>query len=104
MKIWDLRQGHILYSLYGHEGPANTVSFSPNGDFFSTSGTDSIIMCWKSNLNEVDTEIIDDLGGKNASAQSHRQQPQSAASSARAKPQAPSAKGSQPASARGAAV
>lgn len=21
-------------------------------------------MCWKSNLNEIDTEVIDDLGGK----------------------------------------
>lgn len=63
MKIWDLRQGHILYSLYGHEGAANSVSFSPNGDFFTTSGNDTIVMCWKSNLNEIDTEVIDEIGG-----------------------------------------
>jgi centriolar protein POC1 len=61
-----LRQGHILYSLYGHEGAANAVGFSPNGDFFTTAGSDAIVMCWKSNLNELDTETIDDIGGKTA--------------------------------------
>jgi WD40 repeat protein len=54
--------------LYGHEGSANTVSFSPSGDFFTSSGADSVVMCWKSNLNEIDTEVIDDLGGKASNA------------------------------------
>ena len=56
VKIWDLRQGHILYSLYGHEGSANACSLSPGGDFFTTSGADSVVLVWKSNLNEIETE------------------------------------------------
>lgn len=51
VKVWDLRQGHILYTLYGHEGSANSVSFSPSGDYFTSSGNDSVVMIWKSNLN-----------------------------------------------------
>lgn len=64
LKIWDLRQGHILYSLYGHEGPANAVNFSPCGDYFASSGADAIVNVWKSNLNETELELIDDFGSK----------------------------------------
>lgn len=42
--------GHILYTLYGHEGPSTAVNFSPNGDYFVTGGTDSVVLVWKSNL------------------------------------------------------
>jgi len=63
VKIWDLRQGHILYSLYGHEGSSTTCSFSPGGDFFTTSGADAIVNVWKSNLNELETEVLDESSG-----------------------------------------
>ena len=63
MKIWDLRQGHILYSLYGHEGSSTTCAFSPGGDFFTTSGADAIVNVWKSNLNEIETEVLDESSG-----------------------------------------
>ena len=63
VKIWDLRQGHILYSLYGHEGSSTTCNFSPGGDFFTTSGADAIVNVWKSNLNELETEILDESTG-----------------------------------------
>jgi len=62
--VWDLRQGHILYTLYGHEGSSNTVNFSPSGDYFTSSGNDAVVMIWKSNLNEFEQELIDDFGGK----------------------------------------
>jgi centriolar protein POC1 len=52
LKIWDLRQGHILYTLYGHEGASTAANFSPCGDYFCSAGVDSIVMVWKSNLNE----------------------------------------------------
>jgi centriolar protein POC1 len=68
IKIWDLRQGYILYTLYGHEGPSNTADFSPCGDYFCSSGNDSVVMVWKSNLNEDDVELIDDLGNKTANS------------------------------------
>jgi WD40 repeat protein len=49
-KIWDLRKGHILYTLYGHEGPSTAGSFSPAGEYFCTGGKDSAVLVWKSNL------------------------------------------------------
>ena len=63
IKIWDLRQGHILYTLYGHEGASTSANFSPCGDYFTSAGQDSIVMVWKSNLSETDQELIEDLGG-----------------------------------------
>jgi len=63
VKIWDLRQGHILYSLYGHEGSSTTCTFSPGGDFFTSSGADAIVNIWKSNLNELETEVLDETSG-----------------------------------------
>jgi centriolar protein POC1 len=51
IKIWDLRRGCILYTLYGHEGATTAASFSPHGDHFLTGGADSVVLCWKSYLN-----------------------------------------------------
>lgn len=62
IKIWDLRQGHILYTLYGHEGASTAVNFSPCGDYFCSAGIDSVVMVWKSNLNEHESELIEELG------------------------------------------
>jgi WD40 repeat protein len=67
IKIWDLRQGHILYTLYGHEGASTSVNFSPCGDYFCSAGIDSVVMVWKSNLNENEQEMIEDLGNVNSS-------------------------------------
>lgn len=62
IKIWDLRQGHILYTLYGHEGASTAVNFSPCGDYFTSAGIDSVVMVWKSNLSEQDQELIEVIG------------------------------------------
>ncbi|CDW79927.1 poc1 centriolar protein homolog a [Stylonychia lemnae] len=72
LKIWDLRQGHILYTLYGHEGASNCVNFSPCGDYFTSAGADQIVMVWKSNLNDTEQEVIEELGGA-SSAGAHNQ-------------------------------
>jgi len=53
-----------LYTLYGHEGPSTSAAFSPCGDYFTTGGADSIVMVWKSNLEDVDQEFIEDFGAK----------------------------------------
>jgi centriolar protein POC1 len=66
LKIWDLRQGHILYTLYGHEGASTSAAFSPCGDYFTTGGADSVVMVWKSNLDENEQEFIEDFGAKSA--------------------------------------
>jgi WD40 repeat protein len=52
--------------LYGHEGSSNAVNFSPSGDYFCSAGADSIVMVWKSNLSEVEVEMIDEHGSKGA--------------------------------------
>ena len=49
--------------MYGHEGSSTTCSFSPGGDFFTSSGADAIVNVWKSNLNELDTEVLDETSG-----------------------------------------
>jgi len=64
LKIWDLRQGHILYTLYGHEGASTSAAFSPSGDYFTTGGQDAVVMVWKSNLEEIEQEFIEDFGAK----------------------------------------
>ncbi len=54
LKIWDLREGRLLYTLHGHTGAALTSRFSENGSFFASGGADQLVMVWKSNLLGVD--------------------------------------------------
>lgn len=54
--------GTILFTLYGHEGSASAVQFSPCGDYFATGGEDSIVMTWKSNL-QIGAEEYDNSEG-----------------------------------------
>lgn len=58
LKIWDLRKGQIMYTLFGHEGPTTTASFSPLGDFIVSGGNDQNLVIWKSNLNQRTTEVL----------------------------------------------
>ena len=37
-QIWDLREGHLLYTLKAHAGPVNGVDFSPDGPCSVISG------------------------------------------------------------------
>lgn len=53
-----------MYTLYGHEGAAMATQFSPSGDYFASAGQDSVVMVWKSNLNQFEQELIDDQGGQ----------------------------------------
>ncbi len=50
-----------MYTLYGHEGPSTGVNFSPCGDYFASAGADSVVMIWKSNLTEQESEMIEEL-------------------------------------------
>jgi centriolar protein POC1 len=64
LKIWDLRRGTILYTLYGHEGETSSGSFSPAGDYFATGGKDSVILVWKSNMSPHAVENLTGLSYK----------------------------------------
>lgn len=39
-QVWDLREGQILYSLQGHEGPTLCAEFSPTGEYFASGSAD----------------------------------------------------------------
>ncbi|KAI9361191.1 WD40-repeat-containing domain protein [Zopfochytrium polystomum] len=50
-KIWDLKEGHLFYTLHGHKhGPTTAGVFSKDGDFFATGGSDAQVIVWKSNF------------------------------------------------------
>jgi WD40 repeat protein len=40
LKLWDLREGCLLYTLQGHEGATLGAAFSPAGDYFASAGAD----------------------------------------------------------------
>ena len=40
LKIWDLREGQLFYTLHGHEGATLAAAFSPAGDYFASGGAD----------------------------------------------------------------
>jgi len=41
LKILDLLEGRLIYTLQGHTGPVFTVSFSKGGELFSSGGADA---------------------------------------------------------------
>ncbi|CAN0445932.1 unnamed protein product, partial [Discosporangium mesarthrocarpum] len=49
-KIWDLREGRLLYTLKGHQASANSACFSPSGGLLASGGADGVVMVWKTNL------------------------------------------------------
>lgn len=63
VKIWDVKEGHLFYTLHGHKnGPTTTAVFSPRGLFFATGGSDSQVMVWKSNFDTIDRTDAFELG------------------------------------------
>lgn len=63
LKVWDLRMGYALYTLYGHEGATTAVNFSPDGDYLCSGGADSVVMVWLSNLDYSNNAPIPTTGG-----------------------------------------
>lgn len=61
LKIWDLVNGHIMYTLYGHEGATTCTNFSPNGDFMVSGGSDNNVMIWTCPLDSYKGEIIEGI-------------------------------------------
>jgi WD40 repeat protein len=64
MKIWDLREGRLLFTLQGHTGPVNAARFSTDGHFFASGGVDQMVMVWKTNMYGVDAPEIEWGQGK----------------------------------------
>ena len=50
LKVFDLREGQLFYTLHGHEGAATCAAFAPGGDFFASAGADEQVMVWRTNF------------------------------------------------------
>ena len=46
IKIWDVFNSKILYTVHGHQGPVNSVAFSRDGDLICSGGPDATLMVW----------------------------------------------------------
>lgn len=49
----DLLEGRLIYTLQGHTGPVFTVSFSKNGELFSSGGADTQVLLWRTNFDDL---------------------------------------------------
>ena len=44
LRLWDLKEGRLLYTLQGHAGGVNCSTFSVSGNFFASGGVDRLVM------------------------------------------------------------
>jgi WD40 repeat protein len=42
-KLWDAATGREKLTLFGHDGPVNTVAFTPDGRFLATASADGTV-------------------------------------------------------------
>ena len=45
-RVWDLRNGKLLYNLEGHKGIVDEIQFSPDDQYIVTGSEDSIAKLW----------------------------------------------------------
>jgi WD40 repeat protein len=50
LRLWDLREGRLLFTLQGHAGAVNACGFSADGNFIASGGLDKLVMIWRSNI------------------------------------------------------
>jgi WD40 repeat protein len=50
IKIWELKQGRLGWTVFGHEGEIRTIDFNEKGDYFATGGDDKLVMIWMTNF------------------------------------------------------
>ena len=53
IKVWDIIQGHQLYTIHGHESPINAITFSQNGQYFASCSDKPFVMVWKTNFDQT---------------------------------------------------
>ncbi|NXW06881.1 POC1B protein, partial [Fregetta grallaria] len=58
LKILDLLEGRLIYTLHGHKGPVLTVAFSKGGEKFASGGADAQVLLWKTNFDSFDYKEV----------------------------------------------
>ena len=55
-QVLDLLEGRPIYTLKGHANGTSvtSVTFSSNGEFFASGGTDQQLLMWKTNFDKDD--------------------------------------------------
>lgn len=61
VKIWDLREGRLAYTLFSHEDACKSITFSQDGGYFATAGSDRLIFVWQSNFCESSSQEKTDV-------------------------------------------
>ncbi|RLM65904.1 F-box-like/WD repeat-containing protein TBL1XR1 [Panicum miliaceum] len=46
IKLWEVEQGRLLYSLAGHRQPVYSVAFSPDGEYLASGSLDQCLHIW----------------------------------------------------------
>merc|ERR1712083_164079 len=46
VKVWDLREGRLLYKVYGHKLPPTTCAFAASGRTLLSGGCDNLVFIW----------------------------------------------------------
>ncbi|EEC81890.1 hypothetical protein OsI_25707 [Oryza sativa Indica Group] len=46
IKLWEVEQGRLLYSLAGHRQPVYSVAFSPGGEYLASGSLDQCLHIW----------------------------------------------------------
>jgi WD40 repeat protein len=52
-KVWDVKSGSELFSLYGNASNVFGVSFSPDGKYLATAGADGSIRTYALQMDEL---------------------------------------------------
>ena len=60
--VYDVRSGDLVFELRGHDGPINSVSWSPDGRRIATGGNDLAVRVWDADTGELVTEILGHTG------------------------------------------
>lgn len=52
-----MKEGHLFYTMCGHQGGVFAVKFSPDGEYFSSAGHDTNVLVWKTNIEQPEPEL-----------------------------------------------
>ena len=58
-RLWDVREGHLNYTVHGHVGASAGVAasaFMADGNHFSTAGSDGAVMLWRVDIGTGDID------------------------------------------------